>query len=103
MLTGIDDIHLYGDGGEDTKKAQEFLSEHGVDHVYLHYGDPVQHESVFSSIRTWFPERVGEIEAFPFVVYTEVQDGVKHPASTRRILHGLDEILDSNLPDLVKL
>ena len=100
MLVGIATINLYTGmtaTGSDSHAAFEWMTENEVPFTSLHYADPVQHQSVFEAISTWFPERSEGVTEFPFVTYEERHDDY----STKvQCLYGLGEITSSNLVEL---
>lgn len=104
MIVGIKDIYLYAGltegGGSASATAKIWLEEQGITFNYLFYGDPAQHESVFSALGTWFTEEQLVFADFPFVIYDELHDNF---TSKQRCLYGLAEITESNLPELFAL
>lgn len=101
MIVGIANIYLYSGltktGGGASAEAKEWLDAQGIEYTHLHYGDPAQHESVFSALSTWFPNEEVAIADFPFVVYEERHDDY---STVQRLLYGLDAITSSNLAEL---
>lgn len=101
MIVGVKDIYLYTGltptGGNDSAQALQWLNDNNIPHINLWYGDPAQHQDVFDSLNSW---GVGEFNDFPFVVYDELHDDY---TTQRRALIGLDEIVNSNLVELVTL
>lgn len=101
MIVGIKDIYLYTGltptGGDNSAVALEWMRDNNIDFTHLWYGDPVQHESVFSALNSW---NIGEFSDFPFVVYDEKHDDY---TTVRQALIGLDAITNSNLVELSAL
>lgn len=103
MIVGIANVYLYTGmtkNGAACVDAKEWLDAEGVQYTHLHYGDPAQHESVFSSLGTWFPDGETAITDFPFVIYEERHDDF---SSAQRLLYGLEAITGSNLAEMTLL
>lgn len=103
MIVGIANVYLYTGltkNGAACVDAKEWLDAEGIEYSHLHYGDPAQHESVFSALGTWFPAEEVAIADFPFVVYEERHDDY---SSVQRLLYGVDAITGSNLAEMTML
>ena len=106
----IDSIYLYTDmtwaPGETgpSVEARDHMDSLGVPYTLMNYADPEQHEAALDPLRDWpmigMPDA---LEAFPFVIYTEVHDDIEADSQPRVILYGVDAIKQSNVATLYKL
>jgi len=104
-LTKIDDIYLYTGltaSANNSYAAKKWFDEQGIEYIFMHYGNEAEHASLFAALDTWWP---GEhtFTDFPFVVYTEIHDDLSPRNYPRICLYGLDNIVNSNLPQLYQL
>jgi hypothetical protein len=89
-----EDFYLYTGltaNGDECYEAFTYLTSTGIQFRHLHYGDPAQHESVTTSISTWFPEQ-NLILKFPLVHYTEVYEFEDNLPKKISIVVGIDDI-----------
>ena len=102
MIVGITNIYLYSgptaDGNDDDSVAAlAWMEDSELDFTHLRYGDPEQHEAVFTALNSW---GIGEFTEFPFVIYDEKHDDY---TTVRQAIIGLDAITNSNLVELSAL
>jgi hypothetical protein len=105
VLSGITEIHLYsaeGEWKEDSDTVRSWMEKEGIRFTELCYRDPVQHPLVWSAVNTWFPDQK-DVTTFPFVVWSEVYEGVPDSYRPKKFLEGKEEILTSNLSELAQL
>jgi len=106
MIIKVKGIHLYtgiGPEGGDCLDALRWMRENlgRNNFIHLHYGDPDAHQDVFESLNTWFPnDPNAKFEKFPFVTWDEIDSDFN---ITRNYIIGLENIKNSNLPQLIKL
>lgn len=106
MIKGIKDVYLYTGSVQKTSAqstaAKEWLETNGVAFTHLHYADKDAHKEIFSAVMTWWQNKY-VINAFPFLIYTEVHDDIEEALSPRVLLQGLGAIKNSNLLELLAL
>ena len=93
------------DRSTDCGKAIQWLEDNGItDYTLMNYQDSELHEDCFAPLRTWnFSGRQHDFGEFPFLYYTEVHDDRPSRSMPIVLLFGLEEITNSNLPELYKL
>jgi hypothetical protein len=106
----IDSIYLYTDmtwAANETcpsVEARNHMDSLGLPYTLMNYADPEQHEAALGPLRDW--QMIGmpdALEAFPFVVYTEVHDDIETDRQPKVIIYGIDAIKQSNIASLYKL
>ena len=83
---------------ENSLVAKKWLTDNNIPIILMNYGDPAQWPSAIAPLNTWFNDT--QIETFPFVIYDEIDENFNR---TKRVLLGVDEIINSNLIALIKL
>lgn len=83
---------------DDSLVAKKWLNSKEIPFIFLNYGDPKQWPAAIRPLNTWFSNV--EIKDFPFIIYDEIDETFTR---TKRVLFGLDEIINSNLVALLKL
>ncbi len=106
MISSIKDIYLYTGAVQKTiaqsNEIKEWLEANQVPFTHLHYGDKETHKEIFSAVMTWWQNKY-VINAFPFIVYTEVHSGIPDHLCPRILLQGAPTIKKSNLVELSRL
>ena len=83
---------------KDSVSIKTWLSNNSIQYTLLNYNDISQHEQVLSAVNTWFVDT--PVNTFPFIVYDEVDVDYNRK---RNILLTANTILNSDLPNLIKL
>lgn len=90
---------VYIDQHQNSKTALGWMKFHELNFIHLNYSDISQHIDALHPLKSWFNNTVN-IETFPFIIYDEINDEFRR---TKRIIYGLDDIINSNLVALSKL
>lgn len=104
MIEKIRKIYFYGGDSENGKQssieAKQWMNDNKIPYTNLWYYDVNQHSSVFNALNTWTFGSSVTISEFPFVIYDEIHDTGD---VITQCIYGLDNIINSNLKELVEL
>lgn len=101
----IEEIYLYvselAPNAAENIQAIAFMDHSGISYTRLLYNDAAQHESIFSSLNSWWQHdpNIAPVSTFPFLTYVEVHDDIPARLSPVKNLQGIDQI--NTIPNIL--
>jgi hypothetical protein len=96
-LTKIVDCSLYAGLTQNAQACYEFkqwLKDNNVEFQLLMYSDDNQHQGVFDSLNTWWPDP--QFSSFPIFIYTEIHDDLSPMMYPRKYFKTVADIQASD-------
>lgn len=94
----IEEIMLYvselSPNAAENIQAVAFMDHSEIPYTRMMYNDASQHDSIFSSVNSWWQHNtnVTPVATFPFLTYVEVHDDIPARMSPVKNLQGIDQI-----------